>query len=101
MSAGGSKVLLLYGAGANVGAAVLKKFAANGWKTAAVVRTMKDEYKNSADLVLQVDFAKTGEIQKAYSDVESKLGTPNVVVYNGILSLFIQLEGNTVADNKI
>lgn len=77
------KVILLYGSGPNVGAAILKKFAANGWKTAAVVRTMKDEYKNSADLVLQADFADAQEIQKLYSEVESKLGTPNCVCYNG------------------
>ncbi|KAI4159537.1 MAG: hypothetical protein LQ342_006538 [Letrouitia transgressa] len=65
------KVILLYGSGPNVGAAILKKFAANGWKTAAVVRTMKDEYKNSADLVLQADFADAQEIQKLYSEVET------------------------------
>lgn len=79
-----NKVLLLYGSGPNVGAGILKKFAANGWKTAAVVRTMKDEYKNSAELVLQADFADAQAIQKVYSEVESKLGTPNCVVYNGV-----------------
>ena len=77
------KVLLLYGSGANVGACILKKFAANGWKTVAVVRTMKDEYKNSADLVVQTDFADASAIQKIYGEVESKLGTPNCIVYNG------------------
>lgn len=77
------KVLLLYGSGANVGACILKKFAANGWKTAAVVRTMKEEYKNSADLVVQSDFADASAIQEIYGEVERKLGTPNCVVYNG------------------
>ena len=79
-----NKVLLLYGSGPNVGAGILKKFAANGWKTAAVVRTLKDEYKSSADLVLQADFADAQAIQKVYSEVDSKLGTPNCVVYNGV-----------------
>ena len=79
-----NKVLLLYGSGPNVGAGILKKFSANGWKTAAVVRTMRDEHKSSADLVLQADFADTQAIQKVYSEVESKLGTPNCVVYNGV-----------------
>ncbi|KAL9045819.1 MAG: hypothetical protein Q9214_001207 [Letrouitia sp. 1 TL-2023] len=65
------KVILLYGSGPNVGAAILKKFAANGWKTAAVVRTMKDEYKDSADLVLQADFADAQVIQKVYTEVET------------------------------
>lgn len=81
-----NKVLLLYGSGPNVGAGVIKKFAAHGWKTAAIVRTMKDEHKGSADLdlALQVDFADAQAIQKIYSEVESKLGTPNCVVYNGM-----------------
>ncbi len=79
-----NKVLLLYGSGPNVGAGILKKFAANGWKTAAIVRTMRDEYKDSADLVLQADFADAQAIQKVYSEVEGKLGTPNCVVYNGV-----------------
>ncbi len=79
-----SKVLLLYGSGARVGAAVLQKFASNGWKTAAVVRTMKNEYKKSADLVFQADFTNAEAIQKIYSEVETKLGTPKCVVYNGM-----------------
>ena len=79
-----NKVLLLYGSGPNVGAAVLRKFAANDWKTAAVVRTMKDEYKGSANLILQADLSDTEAIQKAYDETETKLGTPSCVVYNGV-----------------
>lgn len=79
-----NKVLLLYGSGPNVGAAILKKFAANEWKTVAVVRTMRDEYKNLADLILQVDFADAQAIPKTYDEVENKLGTPNCIVYNGM-----------------
>ena len=78
-----SKVILLYGSGPNVGASILKKFAGNGWKTVAVVRTMKDEYKDSADLVLQANFADAQAIQKVYDQVQRELGTPNCVVYNG------------------
>ena len=79
-----NKVLLLYGSGPNVGAAILKRFAGNGWKTAAVVRTMKDEYKSSANLVIQADLSDAQAIQKAYDETETKLGTPNCVVYNGV-----------------
>lgn len=79
-----SKVLLLYGSGPNVGVAVLKKFASQGWKTAAIVRTLKDEYKDTADVVLQCDFADSKAVQDIYKTVESKLGTPSCVVYNGM-----------------
>lgn len=78
-----SKVLLIYGAGANVGGALTKKFSANGWKTAAVVRTLREDNKKIADLVLQADFADAEAIQGVYSKVESELGTPSCVVYNG------------------
>ena len=77
------KVLLLYGSGPNVGAGILKRFQSEGWKTAAIVRTLKDEYKNTADLVLQGDFADAKAVQNIYNEVESKLGTPSCVVYNG------------------
>lgn len=82
MSTNIQKVLLIYGAGKGVGTATLKKFAAKGWKTAAVVRTLKDEYEGFADVVLPIDFADLDAVQKAYTDVESRLGTPNCVVYN-------------------
>lgn len=78
------KVLLLYGSGPNVGAAILKTFAANDWKTAAVVRTMKDEYSKCANLVLQADLSDAQAIQQVYDETETKLGTPSCVVYNGV-----------------
>ena len=82
-----NKVVLLYGSGPNVGAAILNKFAAKGWITVAVVRTMKDEYRNSANLVLQVDLSDAQAIQKVYDDTETKFGTPNCVIYNGVYNL--------------
>lgn len=81
-------VLLLVGAGANVGLAVLNKFSAKGWKTAAIVRTAKDEYKKAADLVIVADFADSEALGEIYKQVESKLGTPNCVVYNGQYQIF-------------
>ena len=75
-------VVLVLGAGANVGLSVVKKFAAQGWKVAAVARSVKDEMKSAATLAIAADFADPESVSKVFDEVESKLGTPNVVVYN-------------------
>lgn len=80
-----SPVVLILGAGANVGLSVSKKFAAEGWKVAAVARTIKDDIKANSALTLSADFADPESITRVFDEVEAKLGTPNVVVYNGML----------------
>ena len=79
-------VVLVYGAGKGVGSAVLKQFRSKGWKTAATVREDREEHKAIADVAVSADFASVDSIGKAYTDVETKLGTPNAVVYNGGLT---------------
>jgi NAD(P)-dependent dehydrogenase (short-subunit alcohol dehydrogenase family) len=79
-----SPVLLLFGAGANVGTALAKKFTQEGWKVATVARTTRDDIKANSALNIQADFVDPNSVAKAYEEVETKLGTPNVVVYNGM-----------------
>ena len=76
-------VILILGAGPNVGLSVARKFAAENWKVAAVARTIKDEVKQTAHQVLVADFTDSEGISKIFGEVEAKLGIPNVVVYNG------------------
>ena len=78
-------VILVLGAGANVGQAVCKKFAAQGWKVAAVARTVRDEITANSALALSADFSEPDSIPGIFKEVETKLGTPSVVVYNGTL----------------
>lgn len=78
-----SPVILVLGAGANVGLSIAKKFAAEGWKVAAVARTIKDEIKANSSLALSADLSDPESMIKIFNEVEAKLGTPNVVVYNG------------------
>lgn len=76
-------VVLILGTGPNVGLSISSKFAAEGWKVAAVSRSPKDDIKKVAHQVLAADFSDPNEISAIFQKVEAELGTPNVVIYNG------------------
>ena len=77
------KVLLLLGAGKNIGVATVTKFKAEGYKVAAASRNPVNEIRNEADLTLVADFEDPSCIAGIFEKVEKELGVPNVVVYNG------------------
>jgi NAD(P)-dependent dehydrogenase (short-subunit alcohol dehydrogenase family) len=77
------RVLLLLGAGENVGLATITSFKAQGYKVASVSRTPGDAIRKAADLVLTADFSDPLCVADLFSKVETELGIPNVVVYNG------------------
>jgi len=78
-----SPVLLVLGAGGGVGLSVLKKFKAEGYKTAAVARNPSDAVKAASDKTYTGDLADPPEaVEKIFDSVRSDLGDPNVVVYN-------------------
>ena len=79
-----SPVLLFLGAGANVGLSVIRKFTAEGWNVAAVARNPKPELQGSASLVISADFTKPESIAGIFKRVETELGVPSAVVYNGM-----------------
>jgi NAD(P)-dependent dehydrogenase (short-subunit alcohol dehydrogenase family) len=76
--------ILVLGAGANVGLSVVQHFHEKGWNVAAAARTSKPELKKVADLVLEADFADVSSIQRVWDETVARLGTPGVVVYNGM-----------------
>jgi NAD(P)-dependent dehydrogenase (short-subunit alcohol dehydrogenase family) len=75
-------ILLFLGAGSNVGASSVALFKENGYKVAAVARTIRDEVKAHSDLVMTADFSDPGCLKGVFEKVEKELGIPNVVVYN-------------------
>jgi len=84
------KILLLLGAGLNVGSSSLTLFRSQGYRIAAVARTIKPEIKAQADMVLTADFSDPLVMESIFEKVKQKLGVPNVVVYNRKLaSLFV------------
>jgi NAD(P)-dependent dehydrogenase (short-subunit alcohol dehydrogenase family) len=79
------QVVLVLGAGKNVGSAAVSKFKSKGYKVAAVSRNPIAEVRQDADLVLSADFSDPNCFAGIFEQVEGALGLPNVVIYNGKL----------------
>ncbi|KAL1893611.1 hypothetical protein Sste5346_006442 [Sporothrix stenoceras] len=76
-------VALILGAGANVGQAVARAFAAKGYKIALVARSLPKETSSPADyLHIRGDLADPSSVAGIFAQVKKELGLPNVVVYN-------------------
>lgn len=86
-----SKVILVLGAGPNIGMSLIKQFASKGYKTAGVSRTPTAELKGAATLALSADFSKPETIKPVFDEVKAKIGIPNVVVYNGQSTSYVLL----------
>lgn len=76
-------VALILGAGANVGHNVSRALIAKGYKTALVSRSLKEEDSTDSQLHIRGDFSDPKSIVDIFSKVQSSLGLPHVVVYNG------------------
>ena len=94
-----AQVVLILGAGANVGAKTAEVFAKSGYKVALVTRTITHHKDNTRDLVIQADFAEPLSIKSVFDEVKAKIGTPNVIVYNGAYSRPVITETNPTALN--
>ena len=76
-------VALIFGAGANVGLAVAKKFNDEGYKCAGVARAPTDDLKKVAATTIAADLSKPEEVDRVFEEVEAELGPPSIVIYNG------------------
>ncbi|KAK3304957.1 epimerase/hydratase [Chaetomium strumarium] len=81
------KVLFILGGGPRIGHAVAKRFVSQGYKV-AIGRRTTDKTDVDGVLPVYVDVTKAETIQEAFHEVESKLGVPNVVVYNAAALTF-------------
>lgn len=82
-----SPVALIFGVGKNIGANVAKAFAANGYKVAVASRSSNHDLSDSDFFHTTCDVEDTASIVNVFETVRSKLGHPNVVVYNGMSKL--------------
>ena len=76
-------VALILGAGAKVGTATAKAFAANGYKIALAARSLKEEDSTPDQLLVKADFSQPESVVAVFDKVKKVLGLPHVVVYNG------------------
>jgi NAD(P)-dependent dehydrogenase (short-subunit alcohol dehydrogenase family) len=75
-------VLLLLGAGSNIGKALASKFSAAGYSIALAARSIPDGTTPEGHLGIKVDLSKPESVATVFEKVKSALGTPNTVIYN-------------------
>lgn len=79
-----SSIALVFGAGQNVGAGVVKAFSAKGYRIATVSRTAPGKADTSDKrLHIQADLEDPESVSTVFETVRKQLGHPSVVVYNG------------------
>ncbi len=87
-------VILILGAGTNVGTHVARSFATKGYRVALTSRTSRDqETTGNGDLHLQSDLTDPGSVAGVFAKVRDLLGPPSVVVYNGESALYSSNSG--------
>jgi len=79
----GSPVLLILGAGPNIGAHVANKFAENGYQIALAARRLADGVQSDGHLHVQADLSKPETVPAVFEKVKQTFGLPSVVIYNG------------------
>ncbi|CAK4034489.1 Hypothetical predicted protein [Lecanosticta acicola] len=77
-----TKVLLILGAGSNVGASVAAVFAQARYKIALAARKLQDAVDKDGQLRFQSDLADAESVDSAFDKVSATFGPPNVIVYN-------------------
>lgn len=80
---GTSPVILILGAGPNIGQAVARTFASRGYKVALAARSLNEADSTDNQLNITSDFANPDDVVNAFKRVNKVFGIPSVVVYNG------------------
>lgn len=78
-----SPIVLILGAGPNIGQAVARTFASKGYKVALASRSLDEAASTDSQLNIQSDFGNTDGVVNAFKKVNKVFGIPSVVVYNG------------------
>lgn len=78
-----SPVILILGAGANIGQAVARNFASRDFKVALVARSLSEADSTDDQLNIKSDLSNSDDVVGAFEKVQKVFGIPSVVVYNG------------------
>lgn len=79
-----AKVALIYGVGARSGRIIADAFAAKGYKLALASRNLKAADSTANELHMTVDCGDSDAVVQAFTKAKTELGTPTVIVYNGM-----------------
>ncbi|CAH0040455.1 unnamed protein product [Clonostachys rhizophaga] len=83
-----SPVVLILGAGSNIGQAVARTFASKGYKVALAARSLKEADSTDNQLNIPSDFSNTDDVVNAFTKVKKVFGVPSVVIYNASAGSF-------------
>lgn len=75
-------VILLLGAGANIGHGIAQKFSSSGYKVAIASRSGKSA-QGTDHLSVKADLTQPQSVKSVFDTVKLELGIPRVVVYIG------------------
>ena len=75
-------LVLLLGAGANIGKAVVTKFVSSGFDVAAAARRLKDGQLSHGRWTFKIDLNRPNSVADLFSKAHYQIGIPNVVIYN-------------------
>jgi NAD(P)-dependent dehydrogenase (short-subunit alcohol dehydrogenase family) len=79
-----SPVILIFGAGPNVGQHVARSFASKGYRVALAARRAKEADNSSDQINVATDLSDPSSVVNTFLEVKRLLGIPpSVVVYNG------------------
>jgi NAD(P)-dependent dehydrogenase (short-subunit alcohol dehydrogenase family) len=78
-----SPIILILGAGPNIGQAVARTFALGGYKVALAARSVNEAESTDNQLNITTNFANSNDVVHAFERVNEVFGIPSVVVYNG------------------
>jgi NAD(P)-dependent dehydrogenase (short-subunit alcohol dehydrogenase family) len=90
MSSTSHRVLLILGAGKNVGQYTAAKFLQNGYKVALAARSLTTTASPTASdstIDIKADLTVPSDVVNAFSLTTATFGSPNIVVYNGAIRL--------------
>ncbi|KAF2736415.1 NAD(P)-binding protein [Polyplosphaeria fusca] len=79
-------IILIFGAGPNIGRSVTELFISKGYRVALVSRRPQtsSESENADVWRFQRDLSNPETVPDVFKQLEAKWGIPNVVIYNGV-----------------
>ncbi|KAF2684786.1 NAD(P)-binding protein [Lentithecium fluviatile CBS 122367] len=77
-----TRVALILGAGPNIGSQVASAFQARGYKVALASRSADAAQNTDSKVHVKVDLTQPETVGAVFEEVEERLGTPEVVIYN-------------------
>lgn len=81
-------LVLVLGAGLNIGQAVAKKFLSDGYSVALAARSLSERKVSNQEWTYTIDLTNPGAVEALFTKVSEDVGIPNVVIFNGKMAKY-------------